>query len=441
MGSRELRAQLDQWERASDLHRSDRNWFDEGLHLITTPALPWGDEARQIAVDSYRRFIHAEMWDTGEGGRAMEADIIAFMGGLMGASSPAGRLTVGGSESVLCGILAAKAKAFAKRFPGLGTEDRYPRPFTGGDAGPLVEFSNGRKSAILPSYAHYSSYKACALFDIEPIVVEPRPGTFYTVHPDDVRQAIREDTILIYGTAGTFPYGTVDPIAELGRIAEERDIYLHVDACFGGYIIPFLERADYYQPALEPWDFRVPGVCSISADLHKNGMAPPPVSSIIFRDASLLSDLQALAPPFGTLTGTRAVGPIAGAWTMLARLGLEGMKQVSLESIHLRDRMIDGLASIEGICITPDSRINLFCFYSDTLDLRPAVEVLRKAGWAMATKGVPAPVSVAVCTLPQNLGRVDEFVENVAAAVKEAAVPLERERAVAMEDLYGGIRA
>lgn len=436
-----IRAQLDEWERVSGFADYGRNWFDEGPHLTSTERLPWGDEARELAIEAYVRFIHGEMWDTGEGARGMQDDIIATMGALYGAGDAAGVLTVGGSESGLCALAAAKARSFAKTFPDLATDRRYPSQFRAVPDNAMRELAATTKSVVLPSYSHYSAFKACALFDLEPIVVPPAPGTFHTVRPEDVRAAIRDDTIAIYGTAGTFPYGTIDPICEMAEIAVEHDIYMHVDACFGGFIIPFLERAGYYDPPIEPWDFRVDGVCSISADQHKNGMAPPPVSSLLLRNGELLEDLKALAPPFGTLTGTRATGPIAGAWTMLARLGIEGFAKVSCESMRLRDQMMDEIANVPGLRVLGESKINLFTFYSDTLDLRPVVADLRNRGWVMSTKSVPAPICAAICTLPQNAGFVQAFVDDIAAVVRESAVPLSPEVQETDDSLYGGIRS
>jgi tyrosine decarboxylase/aspartate 1-decarboxylase len=207
-------------------------------------------------------------------------------------------------------------------------------------------------------------------------------------------------------------------------MAEEHDLYLHVDACFGGFIIPFLERAGYYDPPLEPWDFRVPGVCSISADLHKNGMVPPPCSLILFRDRELLELAKVICPPSGTITGTRATGPIAAGWTVLRSLGLERFKEMSLFTMGLRDAIMRGCAEMPGIKVSHETKMNLFALYSDELDLRPVFDAMRAMGWTIATKATPAPVSATIVTMPQNAGQVEPFLRDFRRALEENRVPI-----------------
>ena len=305
--------ELSRLERASRFHEWTKNLFDEGPHLVSCPELPWGDEVRQQSIEAYRRFIHGETWITGGGAREMEAEIVSWMGGILGATEPAGFVTSGGSESNMCAILAARERAGVTQ---------------GG-------------SLVYPANAHYSVPKLCRMFGLEPIVVPSLEGSHFEVDLEAYAAAIRSDTIALFTTAGTWAYGTVDPIEAIGEIAVERDLHLHVDGAFGGYILPFLERSGY-DPEIPRWDFRVPGVSTISADLHKNGMAPPPAGTLFFRDADLLEHAKAVCPPNGTMTGTRGTGPIAGAWTMVKLLGDEGYQAVSLKSIALRDELVAG---------------------------------------------------------------------------------------------------
>lgn len=433
--------QLDAGAADSKFDACDRNWFEEGPHIVTLPELPRGDEVRELSMSAFRQYMYGEMWETGEGARRFEADLVGFMGTVFHLPEAVGRVTTGGSESDLIALLTAKARAFAREYPELEPLGRYPRPFVDVSSEALVEFTSRTHSVVLPKYAHYSIYKGCALMGLEPIPVEPKPGTFHVVDPADLAAAVRDDTIALFATAGVFPYGCIDPVVEFGEIAAEHDIYLHVDACFGGFIIPFLERAGYYNPPIPPYDFRVPAVSSMSADLHKNGMCPPPASMILFRDPELLELAKVLTPPNGTLTGTRACGPIAAAWAMVRGLGVEGYKDVALVSISLRDRLMDLLEEIPGIHVFRESKINLFIFYSDKLDLRPVVDELSRMGWVVSTKPVPGPVSIVICTLPQNSERIDEFAADVKTAIERVAVPLQESAQGAAEtDFYGNIR-
>jgi glutamate/tyrosine decarboxylase-like PLP-dependent enzyme len=416
------------------------NLFEEGRHLVSCDSLPWGDEVRERVVQAYLQFIHGEMWATGDGAREMQGEITSMIGGLLGAANAEGRITTGGTESILSAMACAKHRAYTRRFPGIEPGQRFSRPGAPVEPNkPFLEFERQSKSVVMPIHQHYSAFKACALFGLEPVTVSPRTERVWEIDPDDVRAAIREDTVAIFATAGVWPYGTIDPIREMGRIAEEFDLYFHVDACFGGFVIPFLELAGYYDPPLDPWDFRVSAVSSISADLHKNAMVPPPCSLILFRDESLLEMAKVISPPSGVMTGTRATGPVAAAWTMMRALGLEGFKQMSLFTIGLRDGMMAGCQGIEGIEVSDASKMNLFAVYSRTIDLRPAIKALRAKGWTVSTKPTPPPVCLTLVTMPQNAGQVEAFVSDFEEAIRENHVSLGSAPADYDYSHYGGI--
>ncbi|WP_033294863.1 aminotransferase class V-fold PLP-dependent enzyme [Amycolatopsis jejuensis] len=396
VGIDEFTHELDRLEKVSRFAEMPRNLFDEGPHLVSTSDLPWGDAVREQSVTAYLRFIHGETWITGGGAREMETGIVGWLGGLFGASAPAGFITAGGSESNMCAILTAKQRS-------------------------------GRKggSVVFPDNGHYSLYKLCKMFDLDAIPVPAPPGRLDQVDPAAIEAAIRPDTIAIIATAGTWAYGSVDPIAEIGEIAQRYNLYLHVDAAFGGYILPFLERSGY-DPAIPPWDFRVPAVCSISADLHKNGMAPPPAGTLVFRDESLLRSAKEICPPNGTMSGTRGAGPIAGAWAMVKLLGEAGYTAVSRASMGLRDRLADGVRQIDGLSVYPGSRINMVLIHSETMDLRPVADALRAQGWMFAARAVPSPVGIVVVPMPHNDGQVEPFLADLRDTVA-LATPLEAE--------------
>lgn len=380
----DLLDQLSRLERESKFAEWQRNLFDEGPHLISCAELPWGDEVRHMSVEAYRRFIHGETWITGGGAREMEAEIVSWMGGLLGVTDAAGFVASGGSESNMCAVLTARERA--------------------------GRTSGG--SVVFPANGHYSLHKLCRMFGLDPIVVPAGDGVPYGVDPDAVEAAIRPDTVAIITTAGTWAYGSIDPIEEIGEIARRRGIHLHVDAAFGGYILPFLERSGY-DPDIRPWDFRVEGVSTISADLHKNGMAPPPASSLFFRDASLLEHAKAVCPPNGTISGTRGTGPIAGAWTMIKLLGEAGYTAVSLKSMALRDTLVAGIEKIDGLQVYPGARINMALIHSDVLDLRPVVVALRERGWMFSSPPVPAPICVVAVPMPHNDGQIEPLLDDL----------------------------
>jgi len=382
----EVLERLIAFEKESHFKELEKNLFAGGPHLTSSQSLPWGDEIRHLVVEAYVRFIHGNAWPTSRdwGALKMEKEIISMMGDVLGNNDAVGNITTGGSESNACALLTAMSRA------------------------------GNKGSVVLPKHSHYSFYKYSGLFGLEPIPVDPIPGTFYNVDVEQMRKAVREDTIAIIGTAGTWPYGTIDPIEEIGEIAEERDLYFHVDSCFGGFILPFLEKGGYYEKGDIPkWDFRVKSVSSISADLHKNGMVPPPASCLIFRNEELIDFAKKIAPPAGCLTGTRAAGPIAASWTMLNLLGLEGYIAISRKTMELKEAMEDGIGQIPGLKVFPDSKINLFLAYSDEYDLGPVFEELHKRGWTFATHSIPPRVGIVICMLPQNDGQVEPFLTDL----------------------------
>jgi glutamate/tyrosine decarboxylase-like PLP-dependent enzyme len=394
-------------ERKSRFPDFARNLFDEGPHLISSPDLPWGDEVRHRVVEAYLRFIHGETWHTGAGARDMEREIITGMGALLGSDTAAGFITSGGSESNLCALLTAKSRA--------------------GRSG----------SVVMPRHAHYSFYKGCRMFDLEPIPVDAPDGRYGAVDPARIKAAVRDDTIAIIATAGTWPFGTVDPVGELAAIAAERDIYCHVDACFGGFILPFLERSGYHQQ-LAPWDFRVPGVCSVSADLHKNGLVPPPASSLYFRDGELLEHARRIAPPNGTLSGTRPTGPIAAAWTAVQLMGIERYMAASVRSMRLKEQIVAGVTDINGLAVVPGSLINIFVVYSPDMDLRPVAAELTERGWMFVTNAEPGPLALCLCTMPQNEYSAEPFLADLRDAMRRAE-PAAAASAADPGDGYGNV--
>ena len=369
------------YEKESHFHEYEKNVYCEGPHITSSESLPWADEVRHLVAEARTRFIHGLSWHA-DGALRMEKEVISMVGGLLGNEGAVGNITTGGSESNACALLTALSKA------------------------------DMRGSVVFPKHAHYSFYKFCRMFGLEPIPVEPVQGTTWQVDIDEMRKAVREDTIAIIGTAGTWPYGTIDPIDEMGEIAEERDLYFHVDACFGGFILPFLEECGYHNTGEIPkWDFRVKSVSSISADLHKNGHVPPPASSLLYADEELLDYAKMIAPPNGCFTGTRAASSFAASWAMINLLGLDGYIAISRRSMELKEAMERGVMKIPGLKVTPNSKINLTLAYSDEYDLDPVMGEMRRNGWTFGTNANPP--GIVLCVYPQNDGQIEPFIADL----------------------------
>lgn len=432
LSSYEIKDSLTEYEKISHFHAFEKNLFDEGPHLTSSEALPWGDSVRNLVSDAKKRFEWGQIWHTGKGARQMERKVISMMGEMFHNPDAVGFICYGGSESDICALVAAKGRAFVKQFPDADHSDPFAM------FGLLPEFQKKSHSVVLPLHSHYSLFKGCALLGLEPIPVFPKEGTVFEMDPVDLEAAVREDTIAIVGTAGTWPYGAIDPIPEMGKIAQKHDLYLHVDACFGGFILPFLERSGYHKD-LPEWDFRVPGVSSISADLHKNGMVPAPASSMYFRDKETIEYARMISPPYGTLTGTRSTGPMAASWTMLNALGVDGYIKVSEHSMRLREELIEGVLKISGLKVVEGGLINLTGIYSEEIDLRPVSKALIDQEWMHVVEQSPEPITLVICTMPQNDGQIKEFLRALAESVEKDAVPMGEFAGSENFDLYGNL--
>jgi len=212
-------------------------------------------------------------------------------------------------------------------------------------------------NVVIPESAHFSFEKACDI-----LCLEIRPVPLDKDLRMDVARAeglIDGNTICLVGIAGTTEYGMVDPIKALSEIAVDRGVFFHVDAAFGGLVIPFLKKP-------LPFDFSLPGVSSVSVDPHKMGMSPIPAGALLLRDKEYLAPLSVPTPYLTvknvyTLTGTRPGGPVVGAFAILEYLGREGMRSIVRGCMENTVRLITGLETL-GIprAVTPDMNVATF---------------------------------------------------------------------------------
>lgn len=292
--------------------------------------------------------------------KKMEDDIVAMGLSLLHApDDAAGFFTTGGSESIISAVLACRD--YGRRASGRADQ---------------------RGNIVLPYSAHPAFTKAARLMDIGlrriPVAAN------YRADVAAMARAIDADTMMLVGSAPCFSYGTIDPIADLGRLAQERGLWLHVDACVGGYIAPFAAKAGFPVPA---FDFAVPGVTSISADLHKFGFCPKPASTVFYRSAD-----RAACQPFemddwpggkfatATLAGTRPGGAVAGAWATLQGMGEQGYVTTARQIMELADAYRRGIEAI-GLTVIGEPDLSILCFTSNEFDMLRVGEVMATRGW------------------------------------------------------------
>ena len=265
----------------------------------------------KIAVEAHRLFIEANLGDLGlfAGAHRLEKEVIRMLGELLHApsvetpsgksceSSVCGYLTTGGTESNIQAVRGMKNLVTA------GKKDVGKIP-----------------NIVIPESAHFSFDKVADMMGIE--VRRALLDSEFKVDPASVESLIDANTIGLVGIAGTTEFGQIDPIEELSKLALENEIFLHIDAAFGGFVIPFLENP-------YPFDFKVPGVTSIAIDPHKMGLSTIPSGALLFRSPSFLDSLKVSTPYLTTksqftLTGTRSGASAAATYAVMKHLGREG---------------------------------------------------------------------------------------------------------------------
>ena len=225
---------------------------------------------------------------------------------------------------------------------------------------------------------------------------------------------------MLVGSAPCFPYGTVDPIAALSQLAQERGLWLHVDACVGGYLAPFVAKAGYPVPT---FDFALPGVTSISADLHKFGFCPKPASTVFYR-----SQRQASFQPFevddwpggvfvtATLAGTRPGGGIAGAWATLQAMGEAGYTDTAREIMQVVAAYRRGIEAI-GLRVLGEPELSILCFTSDDVDMMEVGAAMAERGWLPGHTRVPRSMHLMLSML--HASAREDYLRDLRSAVAQ----------------------
>jgi len=327
----------------------------------------------------------------------MESEVLAMVRGLLhGDEDSAGIFTSGGTESIFQGITAMREWARRER--------------------PEVH----RPEIVAPRSAHPALNKAAHLLGME--VKRVAVGRDYRADPVAIERAIGPDTVGMYASAPSYSLGMVDPIPELGAIAAERGLWLHVDACVGGILAPFVREVGYTVPA---FDFGVPGVTSISADLHKSGYAAKPASTVTFRtrEQRELARYTFDDWPSGmysslTFTGTRPGGAIAAAWAALNFLGRDGYREIAAASMRAKERVIEGLSKIEGLRVHGTPPLYAFAYGVEGVEMGTVAGLMVRQGWYSGQ--TTEPNGIHVMATPVHESSAEEYVAAVAACVTEA---------------------
>ena len=325
---------------------------------------------RVYALNSQSNPLHADVWPSTT---KFEAEIVAMTANMLGKGDQdiCGTLSSGGTESIL---LAMKTyRDWAREKKGIT-----------------------KPEMIVPVTAHAAFDKASQYFNIK-IIRVPIDSDF-RADVETVRKAITPNTVVIVGSAPCFPHGAIDPISEMSEIARERGIGFHTDACLGGFVLPWAEKLGYPVPR---FDFRLPGVTSISVDTHKYGYAAKGTSVVLYRSHDLLHYQYYTATdwPGGlyfspTFAGSRPGALSAACWAALTSIGANGYMEATKKILETATMIKDGIRQIPELRVLGDP-LFVIAFASDKLDIYKVLDTMSRKKWSL--NGLHKPSCVHIC--------------------------------------------
>jgi sphinganine-1-phosphate aldolase len=322
-----------------------------------------GEDPAEVVKEAYLSFLTENGLDPSvfPSMLKLETDVVRMVATLLrGDEGVVGHMTTGGTESIMLAVKTARDMARA-----LHPEIAQPE-------------------MVLPKTAHASFHKAAHYLGLKPVLVDINPATF-KVEVEAMRAAITENTILLVASAPSYSQGVIDPIAEIGALAQEKGLLFHVDSCVGGIHLSFMRKLGYDLP---DFDFTVPGVTSISADLHKYGYAAKGASTILYRSKDIrrfqlfaCTDTTAYTLINPTVLSTKSGGPMAGAWAILNYLGEEGFMQIVKTVQEATEKLIAGINAIPELEVLGQPAMCMFSFKSDVLNVYQLTDAMAKRGW------------------------------------------------------------
>jgi glutamate/tyrosine decarboxylase-like PLP-dependent enzyme len=343
-----------------------------------------------------------------------EAEIVSMIIALLrGGSESTGTMTSGGTESTILAI-----KAYRDYY-------RLKKP------------DSKCFEIVIPQTAHPAFVKAADYFNIK--VRRVPVGNDYRAVPDAIENAINENTIMIGASAPNYTQGVVDPIPELGQIALCHDIGLHVDSCLGGFMLPFLRKQGRSVPE---FDLSVPGVSSISVDLHKYGYAAKGAGAVLYRNQKLrrcqfFLDTQWPGGLYAsaTMLGTRSAGIIASAWALMMYLGENGYIELTQKTIEATEKMISGICDIPHLEVVGQPDMSVFSFTSKKGNIFSIARQIERTGWMVNTQTNPDSIHIIVTV--NHIKVIDKFLEDLRRCVEEAPMELSDDKGIQPLVIYG----
>ncbi len=328
--------------------------------------------------------------------KRMETEVVAMTANLLnGDSDVQGNMTSGGTESILMAVKSARE---------WGKENK--------------RFMS-EPEMVIPTSAHPAFEKAAHYFNVK--VVHVPVGKDYRADVKATRRAINRNTVLIVGSAPQYPQGVVDPIGELASLARRKNVLMHVDACVGGMMLPFVRALGYDVP---PFDFAVPGVTSMSVDLHKYGYAAKGASCVLYRNAELrkhqyfaYTDWPGGIYASPTMTGTRPGGAIAAAWAIFNRLGHNGYMKIAREVMLASIRLRQGIDAIDGVRILGEPHMSVMGIGGVNTDVYEVGDLMQERGWHLDRQQNPNSLHLTINQA--HIASHEEFLRDLRECVAE----------------------
>ena len=383
---------------------------------LSSTAFQGRDEMGKLVYASFMEFLGWNGLFTFQEPAAaqLENDVLDICIGLVsGGEQGRGNLTSGGTESNFCGLHAMRAWA------------REHKPDI---TAPEI---------VAPYSTHSTVHKTAKYLDLKVVTVPQK--TDLSADVDALAAAIGPNTIGIVGSAPNWPYGHVDPITEFGQLADTHDLWLHVDACVGGYILPFMRELGEDIP---PYDFSVPGVRSISADLHKYGYAPKPCSTVLWRSQQEQAYHYIPVTEWAcglylsqSFVGSRPMGPVAGIWALMHYWGREGYLDNARNLLHIKQTITDACERIEGLRTWP-TQGPLMMIASDDFNIQLVVGGMEAKGWRLLGVNNPPAIHLTLDVMEEtDLQRFVDDLDEVCTRIRNGE--LKEEGLLS----YGGVGA
>ncbi|MCE9647457.1 MAG: aminotransferase class V-fold PLP-dependent enzyme [Chloroflexi bacterium] len=345
------------------------------------------------AINSQSNSLHADVWPSAT---KFEAEIVAMTGNMLGGAGldVCGTVSSGGTESIMLAMKTYRDQA------------REMKGIT-------------KPEMIVPITAHAAFDKASQYFNIKTVHIPVDEN--FRADVNAARKAITANTIALVGSAPSFPHGAIDPISELSELAREKHIGFHTDACLGGFVLPWAEKLGYPVP---PFDFRLPGVTSMSADTHKYGYAAKGTSVVLYRSQDLrhFQYYTSTEWPGGlyfspTFAGSRPGALSAACWAALTAIGAQGYLSATGKILETAAAIKKGIREIPELHVLGDP-LFVVAFASDTINVYKVLDYMSHKNWSL--NGLHKPTCVHLCVTLRHAqpGVAERFLNDLREAVQ-----------------------